>query len=178
VLLFLITGGIQAVPDVLWGQLYRSKRSLRKLLEFNDYKVFRDAIWSNEKTLNVFVFELEQQIIANVKKHFGPPLERPDECARFLVKYTKNSQVIAGPYIEDGKWLVEVSRKNTNAKILLREKLATEGKNIGISELVAKALKEDFTVLTNSEITQIYNDNEEFRVFLTSFLLGKPFWLK
>ena len=58
-IVFLVIGELNAVPDVLWGQLYRSKRSLRTLLELNDYKVLKDAVWSNEKTLSVFMFELE-----------------------------------------------------------------------------------------------------------------------
>jgi hypothetical protein len=32
----------EAVPDVLWGQLYKSQRSLRKLVELSDFKVIRD----------------------------------------------------------------------------------------------------------------------------------------
>ena len=180
--LFVVTEGIQTVPDVLWGQLYKTKRSLRKLLELNDYKVLRDTVWSNESTLNVFVFELEQQVIANIKKHTGPPLERLDECNSFLSKYTKNEQTVAGPYIEEGKWVVEITRKNTNAVTLLREKLAKDGgKTMGVPELLAKTFKENVSVLVNKEIAKIYNKKEEntetFRVFFTDFLSGKPFWL-
>ena len=127
--LFLVIVGIQAVPDVLWGQLYRSKRSVRKLLELNDYKVIRDAVYSNE-TNSVFVFELEQQVIPNVKKHFGPPLERPAECASFLAKYAQNSQVVAGPYVEEGKWVVEVPRKNNHAAPCSRTNWPMEAKTL------------------------------------------------
>ncbi|MCL2691096.1 MAG: CCA tRNA nucleotidyltransferase [Candidatus Bathyarchaeota archaeon] len=179
--LFVVTGNIQTVPDVLWGQLYKTKRALHKLLELNDYKVLRDAVWSNEKTLNIFIFELEQQVIANIKKHAGPPLERLDECNSFLAKYTKKEQTIAGPYIEEGKWVVEITRKHTDAITLLKEKLAKDNvKNVGVSELFTKTFKEGFSVLANKEIIKIYNKKEdtyEFRVFLTTFLSGTPFWL-
>ncbi|MCL2642880.1 MAG: CCA tRNA nucleotidyltransferase [Candidatus Bathyarchaeota archaeon] len=182
-LIFLVVQGVEAVPDVLWGQLYKAKRSLRKLLELNDYKVLRDTVWSNEKTLNIFVFELEQQIIANIKKHAGPPLERINECDNFLAKYIENDHVIAGPYVEEGKWIVEVIRKNVDAAVFLKEKLAEGGKNVGIPDILAKAFKENFTVFVNNEITKTYNnkkheETEEFNIFLTTFLLGKPFWLK
>lgn len=182
-ILFLVTNSdMQAVPDVLWGQLYRSKRSLGKLLEFYDYKVLREAVWSNEKNFSIFMFELEQQNIAVTKKHYGPPLERSNECTKFLSKYSKNSQVTAGPYIEGDKWVVEVFRKNTNATALLKEKLADtdRGKNVGVSELIAKAFKTDLAILTNSEIVNngVYDKDEDFKIFLTNFLSGKPFWLK
>jgi tRNA nucleotidyltransferase (CCA-adding enzyme) len=176
-MLFLVVDGIPAVPDVLWGQLYRSKRSLRKLLELNDYKVLRDAVWSNEKTQNIFVFELEQRVLANIKKHVGPPLERPVECDSFLAKYQQNKQVIAGPYVEDGKWIVLVQRKNCDAAVLLKEKLADGGKNVGVSELIAKAFKANLKVLVNDEISQVYGADGEFAAFLTGFLSGQPFWL-
>jgi tRNA nucleotidyltransferase (CCA-adding enzyme) len=179
-LIFLVVEGIKTVPDVLWGQLYKAKRALRKLLELNDYKVLRDTVWSNEKTLNIFVFELEQQIIANIKKHIGPPLERSNECTNFLTKYTKNHQVITGPYIEKGKWTVQITRKNTDAATILKEKLAKDGgKTVGVPELIAKAFKNDNSVLVNKEIIEIYNKKEkDFEIFLTAFLSGKPFWLK
>jgi tRNA nucleotidyltransferase (CCA-adding enzyme) len=70
--LYIQIGDLSAVPDVLWGQLYRTKRSLRKLLETNDFTVLRDAVWSNESSLTVFAFVLEQQVLPNVKKHLGP----------------------------------------------------------------------------------------------------------
>ncbi|MDR0797349.1 MAG: CCA tRNA nucleotidyltransferase [Nitrososphaerota archaeon] len=182
-ILFLVTNSSihSAVPDVLWGQLYRSKRSLRKLLEINDYKIFRDTVYSNEKNLTIFIYELEQQNIAITKKHYGPPLERQNEFANFLSKYTKNSQVTVGPYIEGNKWTVEIRRKNTNAATLLKEKVADnkEGwKNVGLPEFISDAFKTNCTILTNNEIATIFNDNIEFKSFLTTFLSGKPFWLK
>jgi tRNA nucleotidyltransferase (CCA-adding enzyme) len=176
--LFLAIGELTAVPDVLWGQLYRSKRSLRTLLETNDYKVLRDGVWSNEKALSVFVFELEQNILPNVKKHLGPQLEREAECEKFLAKYTEEKQVLSGPYIEDGRWVVEVPRKSTHSAALFREKLIDGGRNSGVAELVAKAIQAELKVLVGGEILKVYVENADFAVFLTEFLNGKPFWLK
>ncbi len=177
-LIFLTLGKIETVPDVLWGQLYRTQRSLRKLAELNDFKVLRDAVWSNEKTLNVFVFELEHQKLPNIKKHVGPPLERKAECEKFLAKYADNENVISGPYIEDSRWMVELPRKTTDAVALLREKLADGGKSVGVAELIAKSIQNDLKVLVNGEILETYEANQDFAGFLTDFLSGKPFWLK
>jgi tRNA nucleotidyltransferase (CCA-adding enzyme) len=177
-IVFLVVGELDAVPDVLWGQLYRSRRSLRTLLELNDFKVLKDAVWSNEKTCSVFVFELEQQILPNVKKHLGPPLEREAECNNYLAKYLGDEHVISGPYIEDGRWMVELPRKNADAVSLLKEKLAEGGKNAGVADLIAKSIQKNLRVLVDVEVLQVYEENAEFAVFLTDFLLGKPFWLK
>jgi len=175
--LWVVIGGIEAVPDVLWGQLYRTKRSLRKLLETHDFEILRDAVWSNESTLCVFVFELKQQMLSCVKKHLGPQLERQGECERFLAKYVDKSNVHVGPYIEDDRWVVEMPRRYSNATILLQEKLADGGKSAGIAELVTEAIKQNCKVMVDGEILEIYRENADFAVFLTEFLTGKPFWL-
>ncbi|MDR0372126.1 MAG: CCA tRNA nucleotidyltransferase [Nitrososphaerota archaeon] len=175
--LYVTTGGIEAVPDVLWGQLYRTKRSLRRLLETHDFGVLRDAVWSNESTLCMFVFALEQQVQPSVKKHLGPQLERQEECEKFLIKYTNEKNVHAGPYIENGRWVVEVPNRYPNASALLKEKLSDGGKNTGVAELVVEAIKQKFNVMTDSEVLKIYRENTDLAVFLTEFLLGKPVWL-
>jgi tRNA nucleotidyltransferase (CCA-adding enzyme) len=176
--LYLVVGEITAVPDVLWGQLYRTKRALCRLLETNDFKVLRDAVWSNETSLSVFVFELEQNVIPSVKKHLGPQLERAEECENFLSKYLGDQKVIAGPYVEEGRWVVEVPRKFSNAEALFKEKLFDGGKNAGVAELVSEAVKFELKVLVDQEILKIYTENSDFAVFLSKFLLGKPVWLK
>jgi tRNA nucleotidyltransferase (CCA-adding enzyme) len=175
--IFLVIGELAAVPDVLWGQLYRTKRSLRKLLETCEFNVLKDAVWSNETSLSVFTFELDQQVLPNIRKHMGPQLEREAESDKFLEKYVSDSQVLSGPYIEDGRWVVEVPRKSSDAAALFREKLADGGKNAGVAELVSKAAQQDFKVLVNGEVLKVYVENSDFAVFLTEFLSDKPFWL-
>ena len=176
--IFLAIDQINAVPDVLWGQLYKTKRCLSKLLELSEYKILKDAVWSNEKNLSIFVFELEEYVLPNIKKHLGPPLERQVEGENFLAKYADNKTVVSGPYIEDGRWIVMLPRKTTDAVALLKEKLADGGKNAGVAELIARSIQKKLNVLVNSEISKVYEENSDFQEFLTDFLLGKPFWLK
>ena len=175
---FLTCAAGEAVPDVIWGQLYRTQRSLRKLAELNDFKVLRDVVWSDEKTLHIFILEFEQRVLSKVKKHFGPPLAKEAECDNFLAKYSRgNDSVVSGPYIEAGRWVVVLQRRCTDAVELLEEKLRNGGRDIGVAELVSGALKEKFAVLVDAEISEVYRGNSGFAAFLTDFLEGKPFWL-
>ena len=68
-------------------------------------------------------------------------------------------------------------RKNIDAAALLREKLADGGKNVGVAELIASAVKGELKVLVNGEVLKVYVENSAFAVFLTEFVVGKPFWL-
>jgi len=177
-IIFVTFGRLEAVPDVLWGQLYKSQRSLRKLVELNDFKILRDTAWSDEKSINMFIFELEDCCLPNVKKHFGPPLEKERECEDFVRKYVDNPDVVSGPYLEDGRWVVELRRKFTDACDLLAKRLGDGGRNAGVAEQISQVLKAGFRVFVDEEIVEVYAENGEFAEFLTEFLSGKPKWLE
>ncbi len=178
-IVFLAFPKIEAVPDVLWGQLHRTRKALSKQLELAGFEVMRDTVWSEENSADtIFVFELEEGVLPTTTKHLGPPLEFQKECESFLEKYSASRGVVAGPFIDDGRWVVELPRKFTNALELLRAKLRSGGRDFGVAELVAKALREDFLVLVGEEVTEHYIYNDGFGEFLTSFLYGKPFWLE
>jgi len=175
---FVTFGKVGVVSDILWGQLYKSQRSLRKLAELSDFAVLRDVPWSDEEGLNVFVFELEGCCVSSVKLHLGPPLDKGVECERFVGKHLGRAGTVCGPYVEGDRWVVLVKRKYTDACGLLREKLKDGGKNAGVAEGLSYVLKKGFNVLVNEEIVKVYGKSRLFAVFLTDFLLGKPKWLE
>jgi tRNA nucleotidyltransferase (CCA-adding enzyme) len=177
-ILFLTFGRVNAVPDVLWGQLYKSQRSLNKLLQVNDFNVLRSLPWDNEKAISMFVFELEQRCLSPIKKHLGPPLEKESECQKFLSKYLGNSITVAGPYIEDGRWIVQIQRRYIDACFLLKEKLQNGGRSVGVAEQISQVLRKKFNILVDKEIVEVYSKNSEFAKFLTEFLSAKPKWLE
>jgi len=177
-IIFLTFGKVNVVPDVLWGQLYKSQRSLSKLVQLNDFKILRNLPWSDEKTLSMFIFELEQRFLPPVKKHLGPPLEKEHECEKFLLKHLNNLGTVSGPHIEGGRWVVELQRKYTDAVALLSEKLKDGGRSAGVAEQISHMLGKGFIILVNDEIVEIYEKNSGFAKFLTEFLSGKPKWLE
>jgi len=176
--IFLTFGRVDAVPDVLWGQLYKSQRSLRKLVQLNDFNILRDLPWSDEKALSMFIFELEQRTLPSVKKHLGPPLEKEQECEKFLVKHLNNLGTVSGPYIEGGRWVVELRRKYTDAVALLSERLRDGGRRAGVAEQISQVIRKKFKIFVNHEIVEVYTKSSEFAKFLTEFLSGKPRWLE
>jgi tRNA nucleotidyltransferase (CCA-adding enzyme) len=177
-IVFVTFGGVKAVPDILWGQLYKSQRSLYNLIKQNDFNILRDFAWSDEKTLNVFVFELEQRFVSPLKKHLGPPIKKEPECERFLQKHLKASRTVSGPYIDRGRWVVELRRKYTDVVDLLGERLKDGARNTGVAEKISHVLRNGFKVFVNGEIVEIYRKNSEFAKVLTDFLSGKPKWLE
>lgn len=175
--IFVIFGKVNVVPDVLWGQLYKSHRALKRLLQLNDFKVLRGSPWSDEKNLNMLIFEIAQPSLSPIKVHTGPPLEKESACEKFLAKYN-NPNTIAGPYIEEGRWTVEIHRKYKDAATLLNRELKDGGRKVGVSENLSKILREKFRILLDEDILEVYKDNAKFAKFLNEFLSGKPKWLE
>jgi tRNA nucleotidyltransferase (CCA-adding enzyme) len=170
-------GKVDAVPDVLWGQLYKSQRSLRKMLQQHDFNVIRDAVWSNEQDFNVFLFEVEHRFLPPIKRHLGPPIEKRADCEQFLQKHVRSPKTISGPRVEKGRWIVETKRKYTDVVALLAETLKNGGRQAGVAELISRSIKKTFQILINEEILKLYTTNTEFANFLTQYLVGKPHWL-
>jgi tRNA nucleotidyltransferase (CCA-adding enzyme) len=176
-LLFILTDNINAVPDVLWGQLYKTQRSIRKILKNNDFKILKDAVWTDEKNLTVFVIELENSNLPKIQKRIGPPLGFEEECNSFIFKHAKDSSLISGPYIQNKRWVILIKRTHFNANNLLIEKLSNDDQNTGIPKQISKSFRNSLQILVNFGIANHYKKNQDFAVFLSKFLLGKPFWL-
>jgi tRNA nucleotidyltransferase (CCA-adding enzyme) len=126
----------------------------------------------------MFIFELEQRILPPIKKHFGPPLEKEHECEKFLMKHLNNLGTVSGPYIEDGRWVVEIRRKYTDAVALLSDRLRDGGRRAGVAEQISQTLCKGFEIFVNNEIAEVYEKNSEFAEFLAEFLYCKPKWLE
>jgi tRNA nucleotidyltransferase (CCA-adding enzyme) len=172
-----ITFGGSAVPDILWGQLYKSQKALQNIITNYDFKILGDAVWSDEKNHNVFVFELESRFLPNMKHHIGPPLENRVGCESFLQKHIGAGSTVSGPRIENGRWIVDVKRQYTDVVELLSKTLGEGGRCAGVAEMVSGAIVESVQILVNDDVADLYSLSAGFAMFLTEYLEGKPRWL-
>ena len=175
-LVFVGFTGREPVPDVLWGQLYRSRRAIQKMIEQNDFKILNRSVWSDEIKVHMFVFEIENRFLPNIKHHSGPPLQKIQECEKFLLKYLGASSIVSGPRLENGRWVVELKRNFTDVMNLLKEKLLNNKNGIGLAEILSKTVN-SLQIFVNEEVSSFYLENPEFARFLTDYLKGRPRWL-
>lgn len=164
-------------PDVLWGQLHKTRDALQKLLRGFEFKVDRAWVWSDEEENNVVLFKLESIRLPRTELHKGPPVHIKVDSDRFLKSVIGRPDTVFGPWIEGGRWVVEREREYAHARELLVDKLRDGGKNIGVAKLVIQSLKEGFEVLCDAEIWDFYRENKEFAEAMSRFLLGRPPWL-
>ncbi|UCE43903.1 MAG: CCA tRNA nucleotidyltransferase [Candidatus Bathyarchaeota archaeon] len=169
---------VETVPDILWGQLYKSQRSIHRALQKHQFNVIRNIVWSDEENLNMFIFEIEERFLSLMKKHLGPPIGKRAECERFLRKHLDAPHTISGPRVEEGRWVVEMKRKHRDVVNLLNDMLRDGGRHVGVADLISQVFSEGFEILVNEEILETCTSNLHFAKFLMEYLKGKPRWLQ
>ena len=170
-------GRVDAVVDVLWSQLYRTERALRNLLRQEGFNVNRSAAWTNEKDLNIIVFELENLTLPPVRKRVGPHVSRSEASELFLRKHLNGTRSLSGPWIDDDRWAVDQLRQNRSAVEFLRSKIRDGGRKVGVASKIAPVLKRQHHVLAEEALVTFYRKNNSAARFITDFLKGRPAWL-
>ena len=177
-ILTIVIGRMDIVVDILWSQLYRTERALVNLLQNNDFSIIRSLSWSDEKTLNVILLELEQDELSPAKRHDGPPVSRATESASFLTKHLVNKDTVSGPWFEGERWVVEKRRAFPSAIELLKTALRSGGNDIGVASEPARCFRRRVQILRNESLGRLLSRNQEFAKAMNTFLSGRPPWLE
>lgn len=178
-LVFIIFKCKETVPDIIWGELYKTTQAIKRNMSKNGFQVFRDTAWSDEIELCVLIFGLESSKISSARKHVGPPVDS-SEAVRFIEKYTEKSienRLVVGPWIDKGRWIVLVKREYTEIEAMLLDSLRNKARNMGIARNLVESIRKA-EVYVNENIREFYSNKTDFAKFLTNFLQGKPKWMK
>ncbi|WP_292518951.1 CCA tRNA nucleotidyltransferase [Methanoculleus sp.] len=147
-------------PDTVVPQLRKSAESIRELLERSGFPANRiDVCMGAERSM--LLFELMAGTVPVMRRHIGPPVWSRENAEKFLAKYVRE-EVFAGPYIEDGRYVVELPRTFTRAVDLLRSR---DLFSVALGKHVRRSMKQGWTVNTGAECW-----DEEFAGFLSGFL--------
>jgi tRNA nucleotidyltransferase (CCA-adding enzyme) len=147
------------IPDIVVPQLRRSLASVRGLLARHGFPVLQDDCAMGEDRC-ILVLELLADRLPPVTRHTGPPLWDRDNAAKFADKYWQNP--LSGPFVRDGRYLVDLERPFTGAGDLLR---SPEVLGVGLGKHVKQSLEKGWEVHEGEDCWQ-----EEFGEFLSRFI--------
>jgi tRNA nucleotidyltransferase (CCA-adding enzyme) len=129
---------------VIVPQLRRSLDSVCALLERNGFFVnYADCEMNEDRS--ILLFELMNTETPKMRRHIGPPLWNQSNADRFIAKYcgSGDTGIFAGPFIEDGRYIVEIPRKFTSVEDLLR---SAEVLDVGLGKHVRQSMSEHWDV--------------------------------
>ncbi|UCD44342.1 MAG: CCA tRNA nucleotidyltransferase [Candidatus Bathyarchaeota archaeon] len=176
-LLFLVVeDGEVEVPDVLWGQLYKTEKAIARQLREAGFQLIRSTTWSDEASRYVLVFELETEVLPQIMIRKGPPVGMADDGERFVRAHIRAENTVSGPWIDGDRWWVEKLRPKRDAGGLLESLLADGGREIGVSRGLVCKIERNGRVLIGEGIAEFLEP--EFSLFLQRFLMGRPDWLE
>jgi tRNA nucleotidyltransferase (CCA-adding enzyme) len=151
-----------AIPDVVVPQLRKSLDAIVGMLERYGFVVNRaDCCMGEERCM--LLIELLVEVLPPVKRHMGPPLWNPVNAEKFVVKYTDGGY--SGPYIDNGRYYVEIMRKHTRADELLGSESPLK---VALGKHVKREMEKGWTLLKGEEVWM-----EEFVTFVNSFVKKK-----
>ncbi|MFP3951620.1 MAG: CCA tRNA nucleotidyltransferase [Candidatus Bathyarchaeia archaeon] len=174
ILFLVIRGGDHQVPDVLWGQLHKTRDAIINYLEECGFRVERAAFWSDDEDLNVLTIELGSATIPRAAKQYGPPVRMRDDSRGFLKTHIGDEETVSGPGVEGDRWWVIKRRDIHCAERALRTVLE-EGRDIGISRGIRESMRQGYNILRDEEIEDYLT--EDLCLFLDDFIRGCPDWI-
>jgi tRNA nucleotidyltransferase (CCA-adding enzyme) len=167
------------VEDVIFPQLRKAEQSVCALLDRNGFSVLRsDADWhralpaemrdgeisgSNFGLIRILI-ELEAAFLPRVEKRFGPPAWEAMHANKFV---SSHPGPLSGPYLEDGRLVVEVARKFVSARELLRSQVAS----LSLGRHLGPELRRGYKIYVDQEILEI--EGPEFRAFMARYFSAR-----
>lgn len=151
------------VADQLYPQLEKSRAGLVADLNRHEFSVLRSATFADEHA--VILIELAVAHLPAVKRHDGPPVSASEHANAFYEKYTGTDAY--GPFIEDGRYVVEREREYTSATACVEGELFS----VALGPAVERAFKEGYDLLTGEELVELL---PEFDISLVRYYDPSP----
>ncbi len=148
------------VEDVLFPQLRKAEDAVKAMLMRSGFSLLRSDVGSYaDKAL--LLFELDVWQLPSISRRMGPPVWEAEHLSRFLAAHPN---VMSGPYIEDGRAVVELPRRYTSA----RDLLAREINNLSLGRHLTEAVRRGHNIYVGEGLASI--KERDFRIFMARYL--------
>jgi tRNA nucleotidyltransferase (CCA-adding enzyme) len=120
-------------PDIIWGQLKRSRNAIAKQLELAHFEVLRISCVTDERNSAALAFLLESITLPAYTKKKGPEIFRRKDTASFLSN-RKRSRPLAMWVDREMRVAMVMERRTTDARKFVKSLLFNHRESSGISK--------------------------------------------
>ncbi len=162
-------------PEIMWTQLAKLWRQLKRILEGEGFKVIDGGCWTDTERIAVALYELDRNTVPRMLIRKGPRVGMGGQEDKFLEKWTGKAE--KGPYISGDRWYIGILRSRVKPEEIILYHL-TDSKGIaeaGIPSHVKQSiLSYGVTILTPKTIDRIVGINRELDSYLSKLLHRRP----
>ncbi len=151
------------VDDQLYPQLEKSLSGLAAELDRRGFAVLRTAAFASETA--ILLIEPVVESLPSVERHAGPPIHVREHAAAFYETYDERDAY--GPFVEEGRYVVERDREYTSAL----DCVAGELFSVALGPAVESALEDEYDLLVGDETQSLL---PEFGVELARYYDPRP----
>jgi tRNA nucleotidyltransferase (CCA-adding enzyme) len=158
------------VEDVIFPQLRKAEQSIRAMFKRDGFSVLRSDVDCHPVDgvgRARMLFELDVWELPRIIRRQGPPIWEAEHLSRFLSSHPQPS---SGPYIEDGRAIVEVQRKYILASDLLEKEVGT----LSLGRHLNAQVQKGHNIYVGPELVQV--SDQGFRTFMAGYLAAR-FWM-
>lgn len=141
------------VEDQLYPQLRKTRTSLVEELGRKGFDVLRSDAFADEDA--VVLVEANVGVQSRVEKHVGPPVHVREHATAFVEKYEGEDADVVGPYIEDGRYVVEREREHTTVEGFVR---SDDFFGVGMGKHVEEKIQKGYEVLVGEECATLLDE--------------------
>lgn len=142
------------VDDQLYPQLRRSLNGITTELERRGFRVLRSTTVADERA--VLLVELEVGELPAIERHGGPPVAAREHAEEFYRRYAnRESNTVYGPFLDDGRYVVERHREFTTAAQLLESETLFD---VSLGARVETSLEDGYEVVSGEQIAELADE--------------------
>jgi len=137
------------VDDIAYPQLERAFKGMSAALLQQGFSALRGDIFYVQGEA-LLLFEMLVWQLPSVERRLGPPIDKKRHSVKFKKRYANDALVLTKPFIQDGRFVVELHRKY----LTFPEYLTKEFRNIRTSKAIVQAMEKGFQILKDEELLE------------------------
>ena len=162
--------------EICWQKALSIKKAFQVELFNNNYILERAKTFVSEEYYGLFISLMDIKPQISIRKE-GPEITSK-ESLKFLKQYAKHVDVVAGPFIDNNRWVIHFTKKGQNVYEFLENLVAKNTFVLSVDSFLKIEIKEKMKVILNGEeLRQIYNRDDTFAENFSLFIERKPLWI-
>ena len=172
----LITKRNRQESEICWQKTMSMKKAFQTELFNNNYILERSKTFVSDEYYGLFMSLMDVNPQISIRKE--GPLINSEESLKFLKQYTKHIDVVAGPFIDNGRWVIHFTKKGQNVYEFLESLVKKNTFMLNVDSFLKIEIKEKLKIYgTDEHLREIYTNDSSFAESLFLFVERKPMWV-